>query len=39
MVDYITERGDKIGVDDAFTLKSGAYLIKGYVHDVLDIKK
>ena len=39
MVDYITERGDKIGVDDAFTLKSGVYLIRSYVHDVLDSRK
>ena len=39
MVDYITERGDKIGVNDAFTLKSGVYLIRSYVHDVLDSRK
>ena len=39
MVDYITERGDKIGVDDAFTLNAAHYLIKFYVHDVLDSKK
>ena len=39
MVDYITERGDKIGVDDAFTLNAAHYLIKFYVHDVLDSRK
>jgi hypothetical protein len=39
MIDYISERGDRIGVDDAFTLNAGAYLIKGYVHDVLDSRE
>lgn len=36
MVDYITECGDIVGVEDAFTLKAAAYLIESYVHDVLD---
>ena len=39
MVDYISPRGDRIGVEDAFTLHEATYLIKGFVHDVLGSEK